>query len=88
MKGIKVAIIIFSVLGILSAMISIGGFTAYYYYGTMDISADASGGGPVGLPYMFAMMVGGTIGVYTAIFAGVSAIVVIILLLIRRRKIK
>lgn len=88
MKGIKVAIIIFSVLCVLTAVVSAGGFGAYFYYGSMDMSADASGAGPVGLPYIFAMLAGGVIGMYAAILAGVNAVVVLILVLIRRRKIK
>lgn len=88
MKGIKVAIIIFSALCVLTALFSIAGFAMYFYYGAMDMSADASGGGPVGLPYMFAMLTGGAVGIYAAILAGVNAVVVLILLLIRRKKIK
>ncbi len=52
------------------------------------MSVDASGGGPVGLAYMFAMLTGGVVGIYAAVFAGVNAVVVLILLLIRRGKIK
>lgn len=88
MKGIKVAIIIFSTLCVLTALFSIVGFVIYFYYGAMDMSADVSGGGPVGLPYMFAMLIGGTVGICAAILTGVNAVVVLILLLIRRRKIK
>ncbi len=86
MKGIKVSIIIFSVLCVVTTLVSVVGFAVYFYYGTMDMSADASGGGPVGLPYMFAMLTGGTVGVYAAILTGVNAIVVLILLLIRRSR--
>lgn len=86
MKGIKVAIIIFSTLCVLAALVSVIGFAFYFYYGAMDMSADASGGGPVGLPYLFATMAGGAVGIYAAILAGVNAVVVLILALIRRRK--
>ncbi|MGN0661130.1 MAG: hypothetical protein ACI4JX_05350 [Oscillospiraceae bacterium] len=88
MKGIKVAVIIFSVLGVLTALISIFGFAVYFNYGALDMSADASGGGPVGLSYLFAMLAGGAVGVYATILTCVNAVVVLILLLIRRRKIK
>ena len=57
-------------------MFSIVGFAIYFYYGTMDMSADASGGGPVGLPYLFAMLIGGTGGIYAAILTGVNVAVV------------
>ena len=40
------------------------------HYGAMDMRADASGGGPVGLPYLFAMMTGAAVGIYAAILAG------------------
>lgn len=50
-------------------------------------SGDAFGEGPVGLPYIFAMLTGGAVGVYAAIMACVNAIVVIILLLIRKKRI-
>ncbi|MGN1187639.1 MAG: hypothetical protein ACI4R6_04025 [Lachnospiraceae bacterium] len=88
MKGLKTAIIIFSVLCVLTAMLSVAGFAGYSYYGKMDMSADASGGGPVGLPYLFAMLAGGTVGIYAAILSGVNAVVVLILFLIRIRKSK
>lgn len=85
MKGIKVTIILFSTLCVLSDLFSIVGFITYFYYGAMDMSADASGGGPVGLPYMLAMITGGTVGIYAAILTGLNAVVVIILVLIRKR---
>ena len=84
MKKYKIAFSFFGVLGVISAIISIVGFIVYFYYGSMDISADASGGGPVGLPYMLAMLAGGAVGIYAAIFAGINAIVVIVLLLIKK----
>lgn len=88
MKGIRVTIIIFSTLCVLTTLFSIVCFAIYFYYGTMDMSADASGGGPVGLPYLFAMLIGGTGGIYAAILTGVNVAVVLILLLIRRKKTK
>ena len=88
MKVIKAAIIIFSILCVLTALVSILGFAAYFYYGTFDMSADSSGGGPVGLPYMFAILTGGTVGMYAAILSGVNVIVFLILLLIKRIKFK
>ena len=88
MKGIKVARIIFGILFILTALLAIISFAAYFYYGAKDMSADASGGGPVGLPYMLAMLGGYAVGMYAAILASVNAVVVLILSLIRRRKMK
>ena len=64
MKGIKVARIIFGILFILTALLAIISFAAYFYYGARDMSADASGGGPVGLPYMLAMLGGYAVGMY------------------------
>ena len=88
MKRLKTAIIIYSVLCVLTAVLSVAGFAGYAYYGKMDMSADASGGGPVGLPYLFAMLAGGTVGIYSAILSGVNAAVVLILVFIRSRKSK
>ena len=56
------------------------------HYGAMDMRADASGGGPVGLPYLFAMMTGAAVGMYAVILAWVNAVIVLILSVIRRRK--
>ena len=74
MTGMKAAMIIFSVMCVLTALFSAGGFIAYFYYGAQDMSADASGGGPVGLVYVFAMLASGVVGVSAA------------MLLIRKRK--
>ena len=88
MKGIKIAIKIFIVLSVLSALFSIAGFASYFYYGSSDMSADASGGGPVGLSYLLAMLAGGSVGIYSAILSGISAIIVVILMIICRKKSK
>ena len=88
MKGIKIAIKIFIVLSVVSALFSVVGFASYFYYGSSDMSADVSGGGPVGLPYLFAMLAGGSVGIYSAILAGINVIIVVILKLIRRKKSK
>lgn len=85
MKKLKIATIFFCALGVISAIISLIGFITYFNYQSMDMSADASGGGPVGLPYLFAMFGGGIVGIYAAISTGVNAIIVLILLLIRRK---
>lgn len=85
MKKIRISLFVFAGLSVISAIISISGFVGYYYYRSMDMSADASGGGPVGLPYLLAMLAGETVGIYAAIFTGVNLVVVIILLFIQRR---
>lgn len=86
MKKIRISLLIFSVLSVISAIISISGFVGYFYYRSMDMSADASGGGAIGLPYLLAMLTGGAVGIYAAIFTGVNIVVVILLLFLQRRK--
>ena len=84
----KIALIFFGVLGAISTIISIIGFIAYFQYSSMDMSADASGGDLVGLPYMLAMIAGEAVGIYAAIFAGINIIVVIVLLILKKLRSK
>lgn len=84
MRGIRITAIVFGALSISSALISIVGFITYFYYKTFELSADACGGGPVGMPYILAMLAGGTVGIYAAIIAAICMAVAAGLILIEK----
>lgn len=88
MKKLKIGIIVFVILTILFTVAAIGLGVKYRYFGTMNIRADAGGGGPVGLPILLAMSTTGLLHIWSAFFAAVNACIAIALCIIRKIKYK